>query len=105
MTHARTAGRCGRPWRRVRALVIARDEQERDGCCWWCGQPVDTSLPGTHLDGPSVDHLDPLAHDGDPLDPGNLGLMHLRCNLAKGLRTITEAPAWRSSGRTSRRWL
>lgn len=77
---ARTAGRMGRPWNRVRAQVINEEH-----FCVRCGEPVDKSLPGTNRRGPSVDHYPvPLgalvAMGGDPNDRAGLRLAHLGCN-------------------------
>lgn len=70
-------GRGGRPWRRVRAQVLAASR-----VCWICG----------HDGSDSVDHLTPLADDGEALDPANLAPAHhapcptcgRRCNAARG---------------------
>lgn len=43
------------------------------------------ALSGMHRDGPTIGHVIPAAlGGGDEL--GNLGLEHLRCNLAAGAR-------------------
>lgn len=79
-------GRSGRPWRRVRAQVLAASR-----VCWICG----------HDGSDSVDHLTPLAEGGDPLDPTNLAPAHdapcptckRRCNGSRGVaaaRGVTE---------------
>lgn len=65
--------------------VVLREEAH----CHVCGQLVDKTLPGTHRDGPSVDHLVRRADGGSNARP-NLRLAHLRCN--SGRRT-TVAPA------------
>ena len=70
-------GRGGRPWRRVRAQVLAASR-----ICWICG----------HDGSDSVDHLTPLADDGAALDPANLAPAHhapcptcgRRCNASRG---------------------
>lgn len=82
-------GRWGRPWRRVRAQVLAAST-----VCWICG----------HDGSDSVDHVTPLAIGGDPLDPDNLAPAHhrpcpqcgKRCNIARGVRPgrgVTEGSA------------
>jgi hypothetical protein len=72
-------GRWGRPWRRVRAQVLAAST-----VCWVCG----------HDGSDSVDHITPLALGGAALDPANLAPAHhkpcttcgRRCNTARGTR-------------------
>lgn len=63
---ARTAGRKGRPWRRVRQQVLA----EHAGICGLCG----------HGGARYVDHRIPIgkwrAMGGDPNDPANLQPAH-----------------------------
>lgn len=76
---ARNPGRTGRPWRRIRADVLATEDH-----CWICGHAVDLTLPGTHPYGPTADHVIPLSHGGDPRDRSNLRLAHLRCNGGRG---------------------
>lgn len=87
----RSPGRTGYAWRLTRAWVLDTYTH-----CWLCLHPVDLTLPGTHPDGPSVDHVVPLSKGGDPLDRGNLRLAHLRCNSSRGAgrRTITRSQAW-----------
>jgi len=77
---ARTAGRCGRPWRRLRAQILAESD-----VCHWCGHP------GAN----AVDHLVPISRGGDPQGRGNLAPIHGRercptcgraCNSVKGNR-------------------
>ena len=84
--------RSGRAWQRARAQVIEESE-----VCWICGDPVDRSLPGTHPEGPTVDHVRALARGGAQLDRANLRLAHLRCNSAKRDRVLKPQV-------TSRRW-
>lgn len=79
-------GRNTRAWQRVRRRVI--DEEQ---LCWRCGLPVDKTLPGTDLWGPTADHVVPLIKGGALLDRRNLRLAHMRCN------------AERQAGRTVRR--
>lgn len=72
-------GRWGRPYRRWRALVLARSR-----ICHICGEPGADSADH---------HPEPLAsivrRGGDPLDPNNGQPAHMRCNSAKGSRTVT----------------
>jgi len=81
---ARTAGRKGRPWRRLRAEVLSASD-----ICWLCG------LPGAD----TVDHILPLSrHPELAHDRANLAPAHLRCNSSKG------ASSGRSTTAASRRW-
>jgi 5-methylcytosine-specific restriction endonuclease McrA len=66
---ARDPGRTGRPWRRIRAQVLAVST-----VCWLCGKPGATT----------VDHVIPLNRGGAPLDPRNLRPAHRWCNSRKG---------------------
>lgn len=71
-------GHWGRPWRRVRAQVLAASRT-----CWICG----------HDGSDSVDHLTPVSRGGAPLDLGNLAPAHhapcptcgRRCNAVRGV--------------------
>lgn len=77
-------GRHGRPWRRIRAQVLATSTQ-----CWICGHPgADT-----------VDHIIPLSLGGDPLDIANLRPAHHSCNSRRGNKISPPRPT-----NTSRRW-
>lgn len=89
-------GRWGRPWRRVRASVLAAST-----ICWICG----------HDGSDSVDHITALALGGAPLDPDNLAPAHHRpcptcrrqCNQARGARpgrgyTDSDGTAGRAGG-------
>jgi 5-methylcytosine-specific restriction endonuclease McrA len=67
----RTNRAAGRPWRRLRASVLASD-----GICWLCGEPG----------ADSADHVTPRAHGGALLDPNNVRPAHLTCNLRRGTR-------------------
>lgn len=88
----RSRGRSGRPWRRVRAQVLAAST-----LCWICG----------HGGSETVDHVISLSNGGDPLDPANLRPAHgvrgcktcgRKCNQEKGAKTMPPAP------RASRAW-
>ncbi|MEU4590055.1 HNH endonuclease [Micromonospora aurantiaca (nom. illeg.)] len=76
---ARTAGRKGRPWRRLCAQVYATETH-----CIRCGRYVDQTLPPRTPQSRSVDHKVPLAQGGQPLDRRNVGLAHLGCNSRAG---------------------
>jgi 5-methylcytosine-specific restriction endonuclease McrA len=84
---ARSRGRTGRPWRRLRAEVLAASN-----ICWICGKPgadtVDHVIPVSKLP-----HNHPLVRD-----PANLRPAHGPCNYSKGNRPLkTKTP-------TSRAW-
>lgn len=50
--------------------------------CGICGMSVDYNLRSPHPGAPSVDHIVPLSHGGNP-DWVNSQLAHLRCNHLK----------------------
>lgn len=79
----RIGGRGGstREWRRVRELVLKRDNRE----CQYCGGEAD-----------QVDHVVPFARGGTD-DPGNLVAACRRCNLAKSDRVAGADGFWRRS--------
>ena len=81
-------------WQVLRRWVIAHS----DGICGICRRPVDRTLPGTHRDGPSVDHIIPLDQGGDEWHRANLRLTHLHCNSSEGAKL-----AHKPKG-TTRRW-
>lgn len=68
---ARSKGRTGRPWRRVRQQILAASD-----VCWLCGKSGATT----------VDHVIPVSHGGPLRDPANLRPAHLSCNTARGNR-------------------
>lgn len=79
----RTAGRQGRPWRRLRANLLAHDDR-----CVWCGHPGSRA----------VNHAIPLsvaphlAHSPDNLQPihgvERCPTCNRACNSELGARTI-----------------
>lgn len=66
--------RLGHHHHTIRAQVIAEESH-----CGICGLPVDKTLPGTHPDGPTVDHII-RRRDGGPNARSNYRLAHQRCN-------------------------
>ena len=61
---------------------------ERDGpCCAGCGLVVNFKAVKPDPFSPSVDHIIPWSRGGANL-PHNLQLMHLRCNIIKGVKLI-----------------
>ena len=51
--------------------------------CAICGKPVDKSLKYPHPMSPTVDHIIPVAKNGDPASIDNLQLAHRYCNRQK----------------------
>lgn len=79
-------GRGGRPYRRVKAAVLT-DWFARALPCWWCGHDLDEQLTRQdprHRWAATVDHIVALTRGGDPLDPANMFVAHLRCNSQRG---------------------
>lgn len=75
----------GRTTRRWRTLANNLRAQRRP--CWLCGQPIDYSLPSTHIAAFSVDHVQPLSLRPDLAEePSNLRAAHSRCNKSRGNR-------------------
>lgn len=71
----------------VNLAVIAK----RDGyLCGLCGKRVDMKLKHPDPGFASLDHLIPIASGGAAIDPANLRLAHLRCNLIKGAKARGE---------------
>lgn len=64
----------------INLAAIAKRDKYR---CGICGDRVDMKLKHPDPGFPSLDHIVPLAHGGDDLNPANLQLAHLRCNLSK----------------------
>lgn len=58
-----------------------------DPTCYRCGYPVDTTLPASHPDGPSMDHTTAIS-EGGTVDANleDLAVSHLRCNREHGAR-------------------
>lgn len=83
-----------------RALVLGTatedfsedDVRARTGdCCYLCGLDIDFTLRWPDMRSPSLDHVVPLSKGGThTLD--NVAMTHLKCNLSKNARLITNAP-------------
>jgi 5-methylcytosine-specific restriction endonuclease McrA len=73
-----TAGRVGRPWRTIQAVVF-REETH----CWLCSDWVDQTLPPGTPWSRSADHLIQLQHGGPGNSRANCRLAHIRCNTAR----------------------
>lgn len=76
----------GAQYRRARAIGIAQS----GGLCLLCAKPMRLDLPGTHPEGPTLEHLIPVSRGGHPYDPRNLSASHQRCNSARGNRLLSE---------------
>lgn len=72
-----SAGRSGRPWRRIRARVLS----EETAC--FCGRLIDRTLPPGDPMSATVDHIVPLIAGGDPYERSNLRAAHRSCNSAR----------------------
>jgi 5-methylcytosine-specific restriction endonuclease McrA len=75
---ARSKGRSGRPWQRLRRQVLAESTH-----CARCGQPLRPELPWRHPYSSTVDHIVSLCEGGHPTDRANLAAMHRTCNVRK----------------------
>lgn len=51
--------------------------------CGICGRPVDKSIKYPDPMSPTVDHIIPIAKNGDPVSLDNLQLAHRYCNRMK----------------------
>jgi len=104
----RSRGRKSRRWVEwVRPQCRARDATtvNPDGTvgapCWWCGQPIDYTIPDGHDDAWSPDHVHTVAdHPELAEDPANIKPSHLVCNKARGRGQQTTSPL----GAPSRSW-
>lgn len=86
MSYQRRADLTGAQYRRARAIGIAQS----GGICLLCAQPMRLDLPGTHPDGPTLEHVIPVSRGGHPYDRRNLSASHHRCNSARGNRLLSE---------------
>lgn len=77
-TKAERRGRYGRPYLRVRALVLAEESD-----CWVCGYPVDKARRFPDPWSATLDHVTPLCDGGAVLARENLRLAHFRCNRSR----------------------
>lgn len=69
---------------RIRPLVVF----ERDGwVCWLCEEPIDRSLRHPDPMSASVDHVVPLARDGEHVYE-NVRAAHLTCNVRRRARLV-----------------
>jgi 5-methylcytosine-specific restriction endonuclease McrA len=59
--------------------------------CAICGKPVDKSIKYPDPMSPTVDHIIPLAKNGDPVSLDNLQLAHRYCNRMKSDKMMNTA--------------
>ena len=101
--HPRTAGRMGRPWRRLQQWVWANFTH-----CYRCGEYVNQAITNPrHPRARSVDHIVPLWLGGDPCSRDNATLSHLGCNSRAGAdmrHAHRKAMATPPKGTPSREW-
>ncbi|RDI13461.1 HNH endonuclease [Rhodococcus sp. AG1013] len=58
--------------------------------CHLCGQPIDYTLPSSHLDAFQLDHLHPVkTHPQLVDDPANFRASHASCNASRGADAVT----------------
>ena len=92
---ARSKGRSGRPWQRLRAQVLAESTH-----CARCGLVLRPDLASPHRYSSTVDHVVALVDGGHPTDRANLVAMHRTCNVRKENERRKQA----RSARASREW-
>lgn len=83
---ARTHGRKGRPWERLRQQAIGL-ALARGATCPRCGKALDPegTWPARHPLSLSVDHIAPLSlAPARGNDPSNLRVLHYGCNASRG---------------------
>lgn len=78
-----SGGMRGRPWQRTRRHILERDNYR-----------CQIQLPGCTILATEVDHIQPLARGGPPLDPANLRAACRHCNQARGTPTTTASRNW-----------
>ena len=96
-------------WRRRARIKRALAATER--VCWLCLEPLDFTVEDWR--DPAYVVLDeevPVSKGGDPLDGGNVHLVHNRCNGRKGSRILPRGAFAKTDSakrrpRTSRDWL
>jgi hypothetical protein len=71
-----------RAYRRA-ATALKKDTQLKGYVCYWCKQPIDTTLPSTHRLSFTADHPDAVGNGGALVGQG-LKPMHRSCNAKKG---------------------
>lgn len=87
------AMRTSKRWNQIRAEILSVHD-----VCGICGESVDTSISGRLPDGPTVDHIVPVARGGAFFDRSNLRLTHRACNQAAAVSFDAEALALARAG-------
>ena len=77
-------------WEHNKKIILATQS-----VCGICGKPVDKSLKYPNPMSPTVDHIIPVAKNGDPVALDNLQLAHMYCNRMKSdkMPVETKPPA------------
>jgi hypothetical protein len=74
----------------IRVKYSLAEIGDRDGWrCHLCSRRVDRTLPGSRPDGPTIDHLIPIA-DGGTDEPANVALAHRSCNVKRGRKGVAQ---------------
>lgn len=73
--------------------LIERKWLDGDQTCCVCGDLIDEALPGGDPMGRTIEHDLPISRGGRH-DLDNIFFSHMRCNSAKGRRTIAEYLDW-----------
>lgn len=74
-------------WEHNKKIILATQS-----ICGICGKPVDKSLKYPDPMSPTVDHIIPVARNGDPVSLENLQLAHRYCNRMKSDKLPVEKP-------------
>ena len=73
-------------WEHNKRIILATQS-----VCGICGKPVDKSIRYPDPMSPTVDHIIPIARNGDPVALDNLQLAHRYCNRMKSDKLPTQA--------------
>lgn len=104
-TMVRSLGRTGSRWQRARQECMINGELNNLPC-FLCGEPIDyefTRQHPRHSMAGSVHHIISLVEGGNPLDPANLTVAHIACNVRQGV-AVRVKRATSAGLRNSRRW-
>ena len=86
MGRAPRAGRAGRPWRTL-VTQLKQTWSTNNVPCVLCGQQIDYTLPYTHKQACTVEHIKPWStHPDLREEPSNLAPAHGHCNISKGAK-------------------
>ena len=85
---AKSSGRKGRRWRRLRERV-----KRNQDACWLCGDHIDKTLEWPDPKSFSVDHVEPLSLRPELAEVySNARAAHLGCNSSRGTGQKIEQP-------------